>query len=193
MQPGGVRLVAIVLMTFVLLGSTGCGALGFGSGSSTGATPSASSTPGGSWIVVVPGSATPSGGPGGNARPAPSPTESFLGSAAPFCPRRLHVDEVFIPITVVSGKGSFTVTWPRISTAAGYRIAAVPQKLIKGTQPPVAWKPVAASASCTITGTITGLTAGDPYIVWLDVLAAGYQIDGARRPYSGRSAIVYPG
>lgn len=177
-------------MAFVPVGVSGCGALG--SRSSTGSAPSASSTPGGSWIVVAPGSATPSAGPSGYTSPTPSGVPSFLGSMAPpSCPRRINVDEVLIPITVVPGRGSFTVTWPRVRTASGYRIAAVPQNLIKGSQPPVNWKPVATSTGCTVTGTITGLKAGEPYIVWLDVLGAGYQIDGTRRPYSGRSAIVY--
>lgn len=191
MRTGGGRLAVTVLVALVPFSAAGCGALGLGSGSSTGSSPSASRTPGGSWIVVVPGSAYPSAGPSRYASATPSPT-GFLGSPVPYCPRRVNVDEVLIPVTVVPGRGSFTVTWPRIGTAAGYRIAAVPQLLVKGTQPPVAWRTVAAGNGCTVTGSITGLISGAPYVVWLDVLGAGYQIDGMRRPYSGRSAVVRP-
>ena len=49
-----------------------------------------------------------------------------------------------------------------------------------------------AGAGCTVTATITGLKAGTPYVVWLDAPNTGYERDGTRHPYSGRSGVVYP-
>jgi hypothetical protein len=64
--------------------------------------------------------------------------------------------------------------------------------LVAGAQPAYAWQPVPAGTGCTVTATITGLAGGSPYVVWLDAPNTGYQQDGTRHPYSGRSGVVFP-
>ena len=70
-------------------------------------------------------------------------------------------------MTVVPGAGSLTVTWPR-QYDSNYRLTAVPQPLVSGTQPAHTWQNVAAGTGCTVTATISGLKSGKPYVVWLD-------------------------
>jgi hypothetical protein len=97
-----------------------------------------------------------------------------------------------IPVTVTVGVRSLTATWPR-QRRSNYNIAAVPQKLVGGVQPAVVWRPVVADTSgCTVTTTVTGLISGRAYIIWLDAPNAGFDRDGTRYPYSGRSGVVYP-
>jgi hypothetical protein len=115
---------------------------------------------------------------------------SFL-PVAPGCARTRTVDPVLIPMTVEPGAGSLTVSWPR-QYDSGYRITAVPQPLVSGEQPVHTWQTVPAGTGCTVTATITGLTSGKPYVVWLDAPDTGHQRDGTRHPYSGKSGIVYP-
>jgi hypothetical protein len=43
-----------------------------------------------------------------------------------------------------------------------------------------------------VSATITGLTSGAAYIVWLDAPNTGRERDGTRHLYSGRSGVVYP-
>ena len=115
---------------------------------------------------------------------------SFL-PVDPECAKTWTVDPVLIPMTIVPGKGSLTVTWPR-QYNSNYRITAVPQPLVTGNQPAYKWQDVAAGAGCTVTATIKGLRSGTPYVVWLDAPNTGYMRDGTRHPYSGESGVVYP-
>jgi len=182
------RILPPLLALPIALG--GCGLLGFGSstgnpGSAASATPEASG-----WIVVATGSATPSPvpSPGGSRRPVPS--ASFL-PVVPGCAKDWTVNPPLIPIEVVPGAGKLTVTWPR-QYDSGYRITAVEQPLISGRQPDYTWQNVPAGTGCTVTATISGLKKGVPYVVWLDAPNTGYELDGARHLYSGRSGVVYP-
>jgi hypothetical protein len=183
--PGAV----LTVLPFVL---GGCGALGLG-GSAT-PTPSASPGPAGGpgWVVVTKGSATPSPAlPHGTGSPSPAlPSVSFL-PVNRSCTPSWDLAAVEIPLTVTPGKGKLTVSWAR-QWDSGYRITAVPQPLVSGSQPTPSWQPVPAGTACTVTATITGLTPGRPYIVWLDAPGTGAERDGSRHPYSGRSGVVYP-
>jgi hypothetical protein len=186
------NLLALAVLPLAL---GGCGVLGAGSATSRPG-PSASASPGpatgAGWIVTAPGSATPS--------PAPSRGTGTLGPALPKvsflalgsgCAQRSRIDEVLIPITVTPAVRSLTVTWAR-QYDSGYRITAVPQPLVAGSQPNYTWKTVAPASGCTVSTTIGGLKSGKPYVVWLDAPATGYERDGTRHPYSGRSGVVYP-
>jgi hypothetical protein len=167
----------------------GCGALGLGSAPPS---PSPSPPPGAApWLVVATGSVTPSPGASYGWSPGPAlPSVSFL-SAAPGCPGQAGVDPVLIPLTVTPGRGSLTVAWPHLY-GPDYRIAAVPQLLVAGGQPAPSWRTVPGGTGCTVTTTISGLSSGKPYVVWLDAPHSGYLRDGARHTYSGRSGVVYP-
>ncbi|GAA2565745.1 hypothetical protein GCM10010435_43310 [Winogradskya consettensis] len=171
----------------------GCSALGLGSKTSPGASgTSATPTPGAPWFTFAPGSATPSPQP---TRPTGSrspvlPPVTFL-PADPACSVSWTVDPVLIPMRVTPGAGKLTVTWPR-QYDSDYRITAVKQPLISGAQPAYTWQYVPTPPGCLATATITGLKKGVPYIVWLDAPNTGYEPDGTRHPYSGKSGVVYP-
>jgi hypothetical protein len=184
----------LVAVPFVL---GGCSALGLNSsatpGSAGSAPASAGPVSGAGWINVVAGSATPSPSPslgkGGSPSPALPPV-SFL-PVDPACAQTWDLSAVTIPMTVTPGAGSFTVTWPR-QWDSNYRIAAVPQPLVSGNQPAYTWQNIAPGTGCTVSATVSGLKSGVPYVIWLDAPATGYERDGTRHPYSGRSGVVYP-
>ena len=189
-----IRTVIASLALLVPLALGGCGALGLDSTMvpNTGATTGPDPLSDAGWLVSDLGAATP--GPaatrGTGTRPPALPPVSFL-PVAPGCEKTWTVDPVLIPMTVEPRAGSLTVSWPR-QYASNYRITAVPQPLVSGGQPAYTWQDVPAGAGCTVTATITGLKAGTPYVVWLDAPNTGYERDGTRHPYSGRSGVVYP-
>jgi hypothetical protein len=169
----------------------GCGMLGLGSPGTPGSAASATPGPGGNWLVVATGSATPSPVPSFSGSRSPAlPPVSFL-PVQPGCAKDWSIEPPLIPIEVVPGAGKLTVTWPR-QYSSDYRITAVKQPLIAGSQPNYPWQAVAAGTGCTVTATISGLKKGVPYIVWLDAPDTGHERDGTRHPYSGRSGVVYP-
>ena len=185
------KLLAMIALP-VTLGA--CSALGVGGTGTPGA--GTSTAPGpvsdAGWVVVATGSATPSPPPSrGTGTPRPAlPPVSFL-PVDPECAKSWTVDPVLIPMQITPGRGSLTVTWPR-RYGSTYRIAAVPQPLVSGAQPAHAWQDVAAGPGCTVTATITGLKSGTPYVVWLDAPNTGYERDGTRHTYSGKSGVVHP-
>lgn len=183
-----------LVLAAVSLAAGGCGALGLGSAAG-GSGPASPPPSGPSWLVRAAGSPTPRPGPSGHRGYRPIlPPVSFpppqpggdCGSSDGWT-----VDPVQIPLTVTPAKGALTVSWPRQYDST-YRIAAVPQPLVSGNQPAYTWQNVAAGSSCTITATVSGLTSGRPYVIWLDAPTSGYQVDGTRHPYAGESPVVYP-
>jgi hypothetical protein len=170
----------------------GCGALGAGTPATPGA--SASATPGlggDGWIVVATGAPTPTPSIAGVGSRAPMlPAFTFV-PVDPACAQTWDINAVLIPMTLVAAKGSLTVTWPR-QWDSNYRITAVPQPLVSGNQPAYPWQNIAPGSGCTVSATIRGLKSGKPYVVWLDAPNTGYERDGTRHPYSGRSGVVYP-
>ncbi|BBH65800.1 hypothetical protein ACTI_24850 [Actinoplanes sp. OR16] len=173
----------------LLLG--GCSALGLG-GDSPGATATAPVESGEDWMRLAAGDATPSPTPSrGKATATADPTVS-APAPDPSCTKIWpRTDPVFIPVEITPGAGSLKVEWPT-QYDSDYRVAAVPQQLVSGRQPEPVWKTVAAGTGCTVSTTITGLTSGAAYIVWLDAPNTGYNVDGSRHLYSGRSGVVYP-
>jgi hypothetical protein len=170
-----------------------CSALGFDTSmvpdTSTSTEPGPVSDAG--WVVVATGSATPKPSPSSVGSPSPAlPPVRFL-PVDPECAKSWTVDPVLIPMQITPGKGALTVTWPRQYDST-YRITAVPQALVSGAQPAHTWTDVPAGTGCTVTTTITGLTSGKPYVVWLDAPGTGTYGDGTRHPYSGESGVVYP-
>jgi hypothetical protein len=179
------RVVTSALVSVLLL--AGCGS----SGSTTGSAPSVSAAA--PWLIYQSGDPSPS------ATPAPSLDASATGlpwtplPSASACPIAWPTDvgQVFIPMIVTPGVGSLTVRWPS-SYGPNYRVAAVNQKLVTGTQPPPNWVDVTVGAGCTTTATLTGLISGNPYVVWLDAPNTPHYLDNSRSLYSGRSNVVKP-
>jgi hypothetical protein len=185
---------SLLVLAALPLALGGCGALGSGAPTGTpGPTPSASPDPNSSpWIVTVQGSATPAPTPSrGNGTATPGlPPVSFL-PVDHGCGPDSRIDGALIPMVVTPATGGFTVTWPRRNNS-NYRITAVPQPLRAGSQPNYTWQNVAPATTCTVTTTVRGLTSGKPYVLWLDAPNTGYDLDGTRHLYSGRSGVVYP-
>jgi hypothetical protein len=170
----------------------GCSALGLG-GSGGSPAPSASPAPSGTpWMMYAGGSATPSPSVSRWAgTPSAALPFSFLPTAPACTATFTRIEAVLIPLTVTPGKGSLKVTWPR-QYNSNYLVTAVPQPLITGNQPNYTWQNVAPAGGCMVSATISGLKSGKPYIVWLDAPNTGFERDGTRHLYSGRSSVVYP-
>nr|WP_296073476.1 hypothetical protein [uncultured Actinoplanes sp.] len=145
------------------------------------------------WVVVDPGSPTPSvtSARAGSPKPALPPVSFLPTAAACRIAWPSYVGQVYIPMMVTPGPGSFTVQWPN-RYGHRYRIAAVPQSLVSGAQPEPAWKTITTGSECEAGGTITGLNPGESYIVWLDAPDTPRDVDGTRSLYTGRSGIMRP-
>lgn len=97
---------------------------------------------------------------------------------------------------VVPAVGAATVTWPAGDTAAvrGYRVSAVSQQLVPGTQPPVRQQTVAQPARCgPVSVTMTGLTPRTPYVFWLEEEVTDLRTGVVRFVQLGSSAAVVTG
>jgi hypothetical protein len=174
-------------LSATLLALGACASPGGGAGAKASATPS----PAVPWLIDVSGNPSRSSGPTFSLRPSATPTWSPLPSATT-CDIAWPTDErVLIPMIVTPGAGSLTVQWPSWY-GPNYRVAAVDQKLVTGTQPPPTWVNVTAGSGCTVTATLTGLISGNPYVVWLDAPDTPRRVDNSRSLYSGRSGVVKP-
>jgi hypothetical protein len=73
--------------------------------------------------------------------------------------------------TVVPGTWSATVTFPADTSkdVRGYRVQAVDQRLVTGTQPGHVGGTAAQVTGCVdVTVTVSGLTSGDSYVFWVE-------------------------
>jgi hypothetical protein len=98
-----------------------------------------------------------------------------VGTAPPLTPRTPSCGGSVAPHRispgVQPGAGSATVSWMGGGRAEvqGYRISAVSQLLVGGSQPAPRSLTVAAPAGCApVTATMTGLVPGTPYVFWLE-------------------------
>ncbi|MEU4238788.1 hypothetical protein [Actinoplanes sp. NPDC026619] len=165
-------------------------------GCTSNATPTASASPTPTqtpWVRVTSGS--PTAAPGTNSTFSPKsalPPVSFLptsGACGVSWPDNIGL--VLIPMVVTPIAGGFTVQWPS-KYGSYYRISAVLQGVVAGPQPERTWQTVQAGDNCTVSATISGLTSGAPYIIWLDAPDTPRDVTGARSLYSGKSGVVKP-
>jgi hypothetical protein len=97
-------------------------------------------------------------------------------------------------LTVVPGRTSAVVSWPASGNAAllNYRLTAIPQRVVAGSQPPLRWQTIPAGQGCgTVTATVTGLTGGAAYIFSLDAVTSTYNGSGTSTVTIARSTVVY--
>jgi len=178
----------VLALAALPLGLAGCGGA---------PAPTATSSPTptkGPWVLFRPGSPTPA--PAGSfytgRRPAGLPSVSFLSTSSAGCAIGWpDSGEVLIPMNITPIAGGFKVEWPS-AYGSSYRLTAVLQGLVLGAQPTPSWQTVPAGAGCTTSATITGLTSGSPYIIWLDAPGTPRRADGSRSLYSGKSGVVKP-
>jgi hypothetical protein len=180
------RLRAVLVVAASLPILSACGSSGLpGAGASVAPSPAIP------WLIDVSGNPTAVAGPPATFRPSSTPAWSPLPSATT-CDIGWPTDErVLIPLIVTPGAGSLKVQWPSWY-GPNYRVAAVDQKLVTGTQPPPTWVNVTAGTGCTVSATLTVLISGNPYVVWLDAPDTPRHLDNSRSLYSGRSAVVRP-
>lgn len=182
------RIALVLAAASLTLG--GCAALGLGKDKAGDS--SAGAGGGKQWIVVDQGKATPSPSESFG-KPTATPAVSLSAPTPdPSCTRIWpRTEPVMIPVEVTPGSGSLTVEWPT-QYNSNYRVTAVLQGVVVGRQPEPVWQDVPAGTGCAVSTTITGLTSGAAYIVWLDAPNTGRERDGTRHLYSGRSGVVYP-
>jgi hypothetical protein len=175
----------VLALAALPLGTAGCG------GSPT---PTAASSPtptSGPWVLFQSGSATPAplGSYFTGTPPAALPSVTFLSASSECAFGWPDVGQVLIPMNITPIGGGFKAEWPS-AYGSYYRIAAVPQGVVAGPQPTPAWQTVPRGPGCTTSATITGLTSGKPYIIWLDAPDTPRRIDGSRSLYHGKSGVL---
>ena len=97
---------------------------------------------------------------------------------------------------VTAGPGSAVVTWQASDAAevTGYRISAVSQQLVGGTQPPPVQLEVGQETGCApMSARVTGLTSGVPYVFWLEEHTTSSVRDVVRWVQVGTSEAVVIG
>lgn len=183
---GRAFVLALVALPF------GLAACGSGSTTNANATPTPTPT-NGPWVLFQSGN--PPAPPGGSyytGTPPPAlPSVSYLSAGSACAVAWPDTGQLFIPMNVTPISGGFKVEWPS-AYGSYYRLTAVRQLVVAGAQPTPSWQTVPAGAGCTTSATITGLTSGAPYIIWLDAPDTPRRIDGSRSLYSGRSGVVKP-
>jgi hypothetical protein len=163
---------------------------------------SAVPTPSGSpWVIVVPGSATPSPGPpGATVTPStfptgflklPSGTVTPARTASPTC-TAYHSHDID-GATVVPGRTSATVTFynPGGSDLVEYRVTAISQDVVAGRQRDVGWTVITPGAGCGfLTATVSGLDPKTRYVFSVDAVRTRIGQDGTGAATVARSVVV---
>jgi hypothetical protein len=192
----------MLLLTIPML-LAGCSAI---TGSST-ATPGGGAGPtpnaGSDWLVLAQGSATPSPVP--SLGTTPYPTASVGSGFLPLQPAAratptatCGMDTVHFSriggLTVVPGTTSAKVTWYNKGgyNLVEYRLTAISQNPIEGSQRDVGWKTIKPTAPCgTISVTLPKLDRKTSYIFSLDAVVLRRSGDGTHAGTVMRSGVVY--
>lgn len=196
------RRTAVLVAGSALAALSGCSAIGLSTsadGSTDAATGATSNSK--SWTLVSAGARTPT--PGAIAGYSPSPTPTFKlvplptaspsGSATGGCSGSQPLGRL-AGLDVTPATTSARVTWPDIGdpTLVQYRLTAIAQDIVGGSQADLTWVEVEPTTRCaTLTATISGLTSGRPYIFSLDAVLKNYNSDGNRTSTIARSLVVY--
>jgi hypothetical protein len=184
---------------------SGCGVLdtltGGSSVGSAGATPVPSGSP---WIIVAPGSATPSPAPsyptssptattpiaGALRPPGPTPVPTSNPTCATTTYDLWHLNS----LTVTPGTTSAKVSWHNVGgfNPVQFRLTAISQHLVSGKQRDVGWVSITPPSRCgLVSATITGLSRKTPYVFSVDAVVTRISGDGTRAATIVRSAPIY--
>jgi hypothetical protein len=182
---------------------SGCGVLNTltGSSSSAGATPAPSGSP---WIIVAPGSATPSPTPSypTSSRTAATPVAGLLRppsripapTSNPTCATSTYDFWHINSLTVTPGTTSAKVSWHNVGgyNPVQFRLTAISQHLVPGKQRDVGWVTITPPSRCgLVSATITGLSRKTPYVFSVDAVVTRVSGDGTHAATIVRSAPVY--
>jgi hypothetical protein len=178
---------------------SGCGVLGLSSPGSGGSPPAAPSGP--NWIVVAPGSATPSPIPSPGT-PSPAPTGGYLPLRAPaaartpaiMCsPNTFNFSKIAIAYATPSTT-SAVVSWYNVGgyNLKQFRLTAISQDLVGGKQRDVGFLVVTPGAPCgQMSATLTGLDRKTGYMFSVDAVVIRKSGDGWHAATVARSHVVY--
>ncbi|BCY13822.1 fibronectin type III domain-containing protein [Actinoplanes sp. L3-i22] len=162
------------------------------------ATPTPTGT---NWLMMATGSVAPSPSASFSARaplaaatlsptkstsPTPRPSSSDCGTSG-FRGGQINGADV------TAGSTSAVVKWfnPGVPELVSYHILAMSQKLVNGAQPEVpGWVTVTPTGCGWMTGTVTGLTPGTPYVFSVDGQWLREGVDGTYTRTVARSGVV---
>lgn len=141
--------------------------------------------------LVAPG-AVHSGTPMLTVPAVPAPSVPKTPSRATVaCPTYLMPKQ--IPLQVSTTSGTATVSWGSDgdTTVTSYRVAAVSQRLVSGSQPAPTTATAASGAGCPpLSLTLRGLSHGVPYVFWLEEGSVAPANGALRYTLVGQSAAV---
>jgi len=153
------------------------------------------------WLVVVPGSATPSPRPSAGPSPAPTATSGFLPLApavrptpSATCARDTPHFNKINALTVVPGTTSAKVSWYNVGgyNLVEFRVTAISQDLLIGGQRDVGWVTVNPENPCGyLTATVPNLDRRTGYVFSVDAVVLRRSGYGTHAATIFRSAVVH--
>jgi hypothetical protein len=126
--------------------------------------------------------------------PASAPAGTVAPAAAP-CHGQLREGPVN-GLAVLPGTGSAVVSWNNAgdATVSAYRVGALTQDLVRGSQPVPTWVTVPPGTGCgRVSATLSGLRSGGLYRFVLDAVANVPSARGPREMAIGQSGVVQIG
>lgn len=168
---------------------------------SGGTEPGTKVTGGNEWLIVAPGSATPSPRPSSGAAPAPTATTGgFLPLVAVVRPTPSATCAGDTPrfskinaLTVVPGTTSAVVSWYNVGgyNLVEFRITATSQDLLYGEQRDVGWVTIKAANPCGyLKVTVPNLDRKTGYVFTVDAVVVRRSGDGTHAATIFRSSVV---
>jgi hypothetical protein len=152
------------------------------------------------WLVVAPGSATPSPRPSAGASPAPTVTSGFLPlrpvvrpTPSPTCARDTPHFNKINALTVVPGTTSAKVSWYNVGgyNIVEFRITAISQDLMIGGQRDVGWVTIKPANPCGyLSATVPNLDRRTGYVFSVDAVVVRRSGDGTHAATIFRSSVV---
>jgi hypothetical protein len=154
------------------------------------------------WLVVVPGSATPSPRPSSGRAPAPTATTSGFLPLPPVvrptpsatCARDTPHFNKINALQVAPGRTSAAVNWYNVGgyNIVEFRITAISQDLLLGEQRDVGWVTIKPRNPCGfLSATVPNLDRRTGYVFSVDAVVTRRSGDGTHAATIFRSSVVY--
>jgi hypothetical protein len=159
-------------------------------------------TGGDEWLVVAPGSATPSPAPSRGASPAPTASTGGFLPLAPVnrptpsatCARDTPHFNKINALNVVPGTTSAAVRWYNVGgyNIVEFRITAISQDVVHGEQRDVGWVTIKPANPCGyLSATVPNLDRRTGYVFSVDAVVVRRSGDGTHAATIFRSSVVH--